>query len=162
MIRLAHNGDLERITEIYNQAIDARFQTGFIEPLVAIDRVGWFEQHTPGKYPLFVFEIDNQVVGWLSISPYRQGRGALRYSVEVSYFLHNHFTHRGIGSQLLAHSIDACKSMRYKSMIAIIIDKNKASIGLMEKFGFEKWAHLPGVIEFDGVECDHVYYGLKL
>ena len=162
MIRTARYEDLEAIVAIYNQAIDAQFQTGFMQRISVDERIAWFTEHTPDKYPLFVYVVNDVVAGWLSISPYRAGRGALRYSVELSYFVHNEYRHKGIGSQLLVYAINACRQLNYKTAIAIILDKNVASINLMEKFGFHKWAHLPGVADFDGVECDHVYYGMKL
>ena len=162
MIRIAQFKDLESITEIYNQAIDAKFQTGFTERVKLDDRVGWFTEHQPDKYPIFVYLVDDVVAGWLSLSPYRAGRGALRYTVEISYFVHNDYKKMGIGSQLLLHGINAARQLHYKTAIAIILDKNAASVKLVEKFGFQKWAHLPGVADFDGVECNHVYYGMKL
>ncbi len=162
MIRTAQFDDLETIVEIYNQAIDARFQTGFTERITLDDRIEWFNEHTPDKYPLFVYVVDDQVAGWLSVSPYRAGRGALRYSVEISYFIDTAHRKKGIASQLLVYAINACRQLNYKTAIAIILDKNTASMNLMEKFGFKKWAFLPGVADFDGVECNHVYYGMKL
>ena len=43
-----------------------------------------------------------------------------------------------------------------------IIDNNTASIRQLEKYGFEKWGHLPRVAVFDGVEVGHLYYGLRI
>ena len=162
MVRLAKIEDVESVVEIYNQAIDARFQTGFMERHSVAGRMDWFRGHLDTEYPLFVCELDGKVVGWFSISPYRPGRVALRYSVEISYFVDNAYFGRGVGTQLVLHGVNACRSLGYKTAIAIIIDTNTASIKLMQKFGFEQWAFLPGVAEFDGVECNHVYYGLKL
>jgi len=162
MIRTAHFDDLETIVEIYNAAIDAGFQTGFTERTSVDERIGWFNEHTPDQYPLFVYIDDGKVAGWLSISPYRAGRGAFRYSVEISYFIHVDYRKKGIASQLLVYAINACRQLNYKTAIAIILDKNTASINLMEKFNFQKWAFLPGVADFNGIECSHVYYGMKL
>ncbi len=162
MIRTAQFKDLESITEIYNQAIDAKFQTGFTERVRVEDRVAWFYEHTHDKFPLVVYMVDDVVAGWLSISPYRAGRGALRYTVEISYFVHSDYKKMGIGSQLLVYGINAARRLHYKTAIAIILDKNEASVKLVEKFGFHRWAFLPGVADFDGVECNHLYYGMKL
>ncbi len=162
MIGIAQFKDLEGITEIYNQAIDAQFQTGFTQRVKLEDRIGWFNEHTPDTYPLFVYSVDDVVAGWLSVSPYRAGRGAFRFTVEVSYFVRKEYRGRGVGAQLILHGINACRQLHYKTAIAIILDKNTASVKLVEKFGFKKWAHLPGVADFEGVECDHVYYGMKL
>lgn len=162
MIRLATFDDLERIVEIYNQAIAARFQTAFTEQVTVEDRVDWFNQHPADEFPLFVYVTDDKVVGWASVSPYRAGRAALRYAVEISYFVHTEHLKKGIGSQLLQHVLNACRLLHFRSVIAIILDKNIASIKLLEKFGFERWAFLPNVADFGGVLCSHVYYGMTL
>jgi len=162
MIRLARQGDMESIVAIYNRAIAAKFQTAFTEQLDAEKSASWFSQFLDKVYPMFVYTEADEVIGWLSISPYRSGREALRYTVEVSYFIHPDHQLQGIGQKLLQHGLDACMGLNYKTVLAIILDKNIASIRLMEKFGFEKWAYLPGVADFDGVECGHLYYGLRL
>lgn len=162
MIRLATIEDIESVVEIYNQAIEAGFQTAFMERQSVTDRMGWFKEHLVAAYPIFVYVIEGKVAGWFSISPYRAGRAALRYTVEISYFVHNAYHKRGIGPQLLEHGLKACRELKYKTAIAIILDKNIPSIKLMDKFGFEKWAFLPDIADFDGVECSQLYYGIKL
>jgi len=162
MIRPAKYDDIESVVEIYNQAIDAHFQTAYMERLTVADREEWFREHLESAYPLFVYDIDGVVAGWFSISPYRSGRAALRYTVEISYFVHNAYFNKGIGSQLVEYGLRACRALNYKTAIAIILDKNKASISLMEKFGFDMWAFLPEIADFDGVVCSHLYYGVKL
>ena len=159
MIRVAKIEDIVSITEIYNQAIDARFQTAFTERVTIEERTVWFNGHTEGAYPVFVYVIDEKVVGWVSISPYRSGRAALRFCVEISYFVHQDHQRKGIGSQVLEHAVKACRDLHYRAVLAIILDKNESSIRLIEKAGFEKWGYLPGVADFDGVVCGHVYYG---
>lgn len=161
MIRIATIDDLEVITNIYNQAIDAGFQTAFTERLDAGERVGWFKEHS-SAYPLFVYEHNGKVVGWLSISDYRHGRAALRYAVEVSYFIDKDHQGKGIGTKLLKHGVDACRELGYKTLLAIILEPNIASAKLLQKAGFEQWAYLPRIADFAGVACSQVYYGLKL
>ena len=78
MIRVAKTGDLESIVGIYNQAIDAGFQTAYRERHTVAGRANWFAEHLDPGYPMFVYEQEGKVAGWLSISPYRQGRAALR------------------------------------------------------------------------------------
>ena len=159
MIRHAELQDLPAITEIYNQAIEAGFQTAFTEKFKPEERIAWFEEHTKDSYPLFVSIEDGLVAGWLSISPYRKGRAALRQTVEISYFLDKSFRGRGIGTQLINHGLEVCKELGYKTVIAIIIDRNVASINLVEKLGFARWGYLPAVATFKGEECGHLYYG---
>jgi len=161
MIRPAKIEDIESVVEIYNQAIDAPFQTAFTDRMSVADRADWFNSHLCSAYPMFVYEADGKVVGWLTISSYRSGRGALRYTVEVSYYLHNAYQRKGIGTQLLDYGLDACRQLKYRTALAILLEKNVASIRLLEKAGFRKWAELPAIADFDGQECGHVYYGLK-
>ncbi|MES2704695.1 MAG: N-acetyltransferase family protein [Bacteroidota bacterium] len=161
-IRDAQPGDIAGVITIYNHAIEAGFQTAFTDPFDEESGAAFFAAHSPDRYPLFVHVLENQVVGWASITPYRQGRKAFRYTVEVSYFVHHDHLSVGIGSALLEHTLNACKELGYKTAIAIILSKNTPSISMVEKFGFAKWAHLPAVADFDGEACDHVYYGLKL
>jgi phosphinothricin acetyltransferase len=161
-IRIAILEDLEAIVEIYNQAIAAGQKTADITPVTADVRKTWFETHTPNKYPILVAEEGDVIVGYLTISPYRPGRMALRHTAEVSYFVHFEHLRQGIASNLLKHAIRMCPSLEIKTLFAILIDSNHGSIRLLEKYGFEKWGQLPRVAEFYGIEVGHLYYGLRI
>lgn len=161
-IRIAKLEELEAIVEIYNQAISAGQKTADITPVTTDDRKNWFQAHNPDKYPILVAEKDNVIVGYLTISPYRTGRMALRHTAEVSCFVHFEYHRQGIASNLLQHAINMYPSLQIKTLFAILIDNNQASIELMEKYGFEKWGHMPRVAEFDGIEVGHLYYGLRI
>jgi phosphinothricin acetyltransferase len=161
-IRTAKREDLEAIVEIYNQVIAAGHKTADITPVMVKNRIDWFESHTPDKYPIYVAELNRRIVGYLTISAYRPGRMALRYTAEVSYFVHYEHHRKGIATRLLRHAINMCPTLKIKTLFAILIDSNEASIRLLEKFGFEKWGYMPRVAEFDGIEFGHVYYGLRV
>lgn len=161
-IRKAEITDLPAIVEIYNQAVRAKFLTADTEPTDVNSRRQWFYDHNPDKYPIFVGEIDGQVVGWVSLSAYRPGRKALRHTAEISYYLHEEFQGQGIGSKLMEYVIAECPKYEIKTLFTITLDCNQASINLTKKFNFELWAHLPNIADFDGVECGHVYYGLRV
>lgn len=161
-IRIAKEDDLKTIVDIYNQAVRSGFETADTEEVDIKDRYVWFNKHKSDTYPIFVYEKDNEVVGWISVSPYREGRKALKYTVEISYYIHNDYKRQGVGSELVKYVIGKCNDLEYKSLFSIILDKNEASIRLMEKYGFEKWAHMPNIADFNGVECGHVYYGLRI
>ncbi len=162
MIRKAQIQDLEKIVEIYNQAITAGFQTADTDVLSVADRLEWFALHEADQYPLFVAEIEDVVVGWLSISPYRPGRKALNDCGEISFYIDHSWRRKGIASLLIEAAIDACKALHYYSLFAIVIDKNEASIKLLERFGFTRWAHLPDIVNYSGQRCGQVYYGIHL
>jgi phosphinothricin acetyltransferase len=161
-IRTAKIEDLEAMVDIYNQAIAAGQKTADIMPVTIDDRKKWFKDHTPNKYPILVAEKEELIVGYLTISTYRPGRMALRYTAEVSCFVHFDHHRQGIASNLLQQAIGSCPSLQIKTLFAIIIDSNQDSIRLLEKYGFEKWGHMPRVAEFEGVEVGHLYYGLRI
>ena len=161
-IRIAKLEDLEAIVEIYNQSIDAGQKTADINPVSTDDRKQWFDDHPPEKYPILVAEENESIVGYLTISPYRPGRLALRHTAEVSFFIHFDHHRQGIGSGLLQVAIDMCSSLQIKTLFAILIDNNQGSIMFLEKFGFERWGHLPRVAMFGDIEVGHFYYGLRI
>jgi phosphinothricin acetyltransferase len=161
-IRIAQQTDLAQILEIYNQAIALKSATADLTPVESSDRQQWLEDHVPEKYPVYVAEIDDQVVGWCSLSPYRRGRMALRYTAEISYYIHKDYRRMGIGSALAKHAIARCEKLDIKTLFALLLDINTPSVKLLEKLGFAKWGHMPNVADFDGKECGHLIYGLRV
>lgn len=160
--RIAEMTDLPEIVEIYNQAVALKSATGELTPVTVESRTSWLLEHDPARYPVFVAETGGTVAGWCSLSPYRPGRMALRYTAEISYYVHEDFRRRGIGSRLVAFTLQESRTREIKSLVAILLDVNLPSIRLLEKLSFEKWGHLPGVADFDGRECGHLYYGLRV
>ena len=161
MIRLARLEDLQSITDIYNQSIRHGFETAHTEELDIDDRKEWFLSHIPDRYPVYVFEKDSAVTGWVSVSPYRSGRQALRFTAELSYYVDANFRKQGIGKSLLEFAINASKEFGYQNLLAIVLDRNSASIALLESCGFSEWGHLPDVADFQGEKCGHLYFGLQ-
>lgn len=157
-IRKAVLKDLPRLTTIYNQAIQAR-QTADTLPLSVSDRALWFESHQQVNYPLFSVEKEGMICGYATLSQYRGGRHALRYAVEISYYLDETYQRQGLGSLLLKHALKTAKDLGFKHAFAILLDTNLPSIRLLEKFDFIKWGHLPNIAEIDGKVCGHLYYG---
>jgi len=161
-IRLADAGDLPAIVDIYNEAIADRNATGDTSPVSVEDRAAWLRGHRPDAYPVFVAETASGVVGWCSLSPYRPGRMALRHTAEISYYVARDSRGTGVGSALIAHAIEQCPALGLGTLFAIVLDINPGSPRILGKFGFAEWGRLPGVAEFDGVECGHLYYGLRV
>lgn len=161
-IRKAQQKDLKAINDIYNQAVDTRYSTADITPISLKSRKIWFIEHQPKNYPVFVAEINNKVLGWLSFSPYRKGRMALSSTAEISYYIHKDFRRKGIGNALLNFAIKKASKYNFKNLLALLLEHNKGSIRLLEKSGFKKWGLMPRLAEIDGEEYGHLYYGLRL
>lgn len=161
-IRFAEFVDLKSIIGIYNQAINAGNATADLIELDPNDRKEWFLEHDKDKYPIYVLVSDKNVIGWGSLSPYRKGRGGLRETAEISYYLDYNYHGLGYGKMLMEYIIDDCKRLGIKNLFALLLETNKASIIILEKFGFTKWGFMPDVVNLNGVSCGHLIYGKKV
>ena len=161
IIRKAVVDDLSALTTIYNQAIKAK-QTADSVTMTIEDRMSWFKAHQNLKYPLFVATKGTTILGYATLSQYRGGRAALQYAVEVSYYIHQRYHRKGIGSQLLTHALSTAKKLGFRHAFAILLDTNLPSVRLLEKFGFEQWGHLPNIAIFETYICGQFYYGKAL
>lgn len=162
MIRFAKPEDIRQINDIYNQAVDSRVSTADLEHITIAERIDWFKEHSESQYPVFVYEIDGTVAGWLSVSPYRKGRRALSAAAEVSYYVHKNYQRMGIGKSLLKNCLEIIESFGIKHIICILLEVNNPSIQLLKSFGFECWGRMPDIADLDGNICSHLYYGLSV
>lgn len=160
-IRKARQKDLPIINEIYNQAVRQQFCTAHLKPVSMKERKHWFTAHDPALYPVFVAVDKEKLVGWVSLGPYREDRQALTHVAEVSYYVAEKERGKGIGSSLLNHAVHIASDYGFSVLIAILLDKNIASIALLLKYGFEEWGRMPGIARIDKQEADHLYYGLR-
>ena len=131
-IVLAQYKDLDDIVDIYNQAIRAGGCTADTEPFSVGQRMAWFEYHDPEKFPLLVAKEGNALLGYLTLSPYREGRKAVQRTAEISYYIHYQHHRKGVASALMCHALDLCPSLRIKHLIAILVGSNQGSISLLE------------------------------
>lgn len=161
-IRQALHEDLPPINEIYNQAVEQLFCTAHLKAVSMKDRERWFTSHKPDRFPVFVAMQHDSMLGWVSLGAYRKDRQALAHVAEVSYYVDKQQRGRGVGSVLLGHAMKEAPKFGFSVLVAILLNKNPASIGLLEKFGFESWGVMPGIARIGKEEADHLYYGLKL
>jgi L-amino acid N-acyltransferase YncA len=161
-IRIAKENDYPQIISIYNHAVDEKFATADTEHITLESRKNWFEQHSAKTYPIFIAEENGQVIGWCSLSPHRPGRKALRTVAEISYYIHKDHRRKGLADKLISYTIEAAKKLEFKNLISILLDANTTSIYILEKYGFEKWGHLPEIAQIDEIICGQYIYGKKL
>ena len=173
LVRIAQLSDLETITAIYNQAILAGHRTADTQPFKAEERLDWFNAHSPKHYPLLVAIDENDtVIGYLTISPYREGRKAFLRTAEISYYIHFEHHRKGVASCLMDDALKRCPELNIKTLIAMLLATNKGSIGFLKKHGFSEWGRMPKIAEFGIVAgnvtttanttVDHLFYGKRL
>ncbi|PLX04438.1 MAG: hypothetical protein C0595_03210 [Marinilabiliales bacterium] len=161
-IRFAEKSDLIQITDIYNQAIRSKISTGDTEIFLPEERLDWFKHYDEKTFPVYVAEIDKNIVAYATLTPYRNARPAMRKIAEVSFFVDFKHHKKGIGSLILNYIMKDCSRLKKDTLIAYILDANPASARLLEKFGFEIWGKLPNAIDFETHRSTHLIYGKSL
>ena len=82
-IRLAGSGDTEAIRAIYNHEVTTSTATFDLVERSLEDQKAWLAARA-GAVSVLVAEIDDEVAGFASLSPFRE-RAAYRSTVAVSY-----------------------------------------------------------------------------
>lgn len=136
MIRYATKEDLKAMTQIYNDAIKNSSATYDIDPQSVKQRRQWYESHQENN-PILVYEIDDKLVGYATLSPFGSDDGYL-YSVNLSIYLDWNNRGEGYGSDLMRAIIDIAKKRQdVHTIVSEITSTNEASIAIHERFGFE-------------------------
>jgi phosphinothricin acetyltransferase len=134
-IRKARAEDVPAITEIYNDAITNTVATFDKEQKTLEEQRQWFDSHGK-RYPILVALLEEEVVGWASLSSYSD-RCAYADTVEISVYVLDGFRGRGVGKELTGRVLKAGEEAGLHTVLARIESGNAASIHIFEKFGFE-------------------------
>lgn len=143
--------DLDQIVAIYNSTIKSRMVTADLEPVSVQSKIAWFKEHTPDKRPLWTVKKSKEIIGWVSFQNF-YGRPAYNGTAEISIYLHPDYRGKGLGKQILLHSINRCASLGINTLLGYIFEHNEPSLKLFLNAGFEEWAHLPNIAKLDGIE----------
>lgn len=150
--RNALQTDLPVIVDIYNSTIGSRMVTADTEPVTVKSRQQWFDDHTPGKHPLWIVEDDNKtIIGWVSFQAF-YGRPAYDATAEISIYIDPLQRGKGFGKNILQYCIDKAPSFKIKTLLGFIFAHNTPSLQLFLKLGFEEWGDLKNVALLDGIE----------
>ena len=160
-LRLATAADLAAINDIYNYYVPRSTCTYQLEAETIADRQAWFREHSPDKHPVVVAEIDERVVGWGSLSKFRE-RAAYAPTVEASIYIHHEMQRRGLGKLLLVDLIARARAAGFHSIMGGASADQTASIALQESLGFKQVARLVEVGYKFGQRLDVVYLQLML
>ena len=143
LIRPATESDLGAINDIYNHYVQHSTCT-YQEALETLEaRQQWFRHHGD-RHPVIAAELNGQVIGWGSLSPYHP-RSAYRRTVENSVYVHHQYHRRGIGALILRELIARARCLGHHTIIAGIDAEQTASLALHVRFHFEKIGHFKQV-----------------
>lgn len=134
-LRLARPEDAEATRAIYNTEVTGSTVTFDLVPRSIEDQLAWLDQRS-GAMAVVVAEVDGQVVGFASLSPYRD-RPAYATTVEDSVYVHADFRSQGVARALLAEILDIAVARGFHAVMARIVGGHDASISLHTSLGFE-------------------------
>ena len=113
------------------------------------------------RTPWLVADIDGDVVGYAYAGPHH-ARPGYRWSVNISVYVSDRFTGRGIGRQLYEELIGLLRRQGFVNAYAGITQPNEASVALHEAIGMRRIAVYERVGWKHGAWHDVAWYGLRL
>jgi L-amino acid N-acyltransferase YncA len=134
LLRSATIGDLDAITEIYNEAIIKTVATFDTELKTIEEQKKWFDDHG-SKNPILVAEENGVLVGWASLSKWSD-RCAYSDTAEISLYVKEEYQGKGIGRRLMEAIIKEGEKNGLHTVIARITEGNESSFHLHRSVGF--------------------------
>ena len=134
-VRLAALDDAPAIAAIYNVEVENHTSTFDLVPRTLDEQQRWISARS-GAFSAVVATIDGQVVGFASLSPYKE-RPAYRTTVENSVYVSRQHSRRGIGRALMEHVIGIAADSGFHSIVARVEASSAGSRRLHESNGFE-------------------------
>jgi len=133
--RLATIDDAEATRSIYNVEVADSTVTFDLVPRTIDEQRAWLSARS-GAHAVLVAEHDGEVVGFASLSPYRD-RPAYSTTVEDSVYVRRDQQGKGIGTLLLGDLVGLARSHGFHAMMGRIVGGHDASIALHRSLGFE-------------------------
>lgn len=134
-VRLATLDDAAAIMAIYNVEVENHTSTFDLVPRTLDEQRAWLAQRS-GAFSAVVASIGGQVVGFASLSPYKE-RAAYRTTVENSVYVSRNHPRLGVGRILMEHVIGIAADSGFHSIMARIEASGTASRELHAACGFE-------------------------
>lgn len=160
-ISIAQDADMDAIIRIMNQAIGEE-RNAYLSRFSNATGARWFSALKAGASALLVASRGGEVVGWGSLSAYRQGRGALGTVKEITFYVDQKARRLGVAGVLVTNLEAQAMRLGALHMVAILLDDNAPSKALLKKFGYEQWAHFPNIVHFPSHTAGHLYMGKHL
>ena len=162
VIRPSRIEDLPALTDIYNYEVTHGFATLDMTAKTIEERRVWFDDHNKVNHPLYSAVTHGRVVGYVSLSQYRD-KEAYAGTVELSVYVDPSFRSQGIGTLLLEKILEVAREdERTHLVVSVITSGNVASKHLHSRFGFTYCGTMPDVgIKF-GEYLSIDYYYLKV
>lgn len=135
-LRPAVREDAPALQSIYNVEVAGSTVTFDLVPRTVEEQAAWIDDHSGGHPAIVAVDESDQVVGFGSLSPYKE-RPAYFTTVEDSVYVRAEERGHGVGHQILVELVRLAQSYGYHSIIARVVGGHDASISLHRRCGFE-------------------------
>ena len=107
-----------------------------LEPRTLEEWHEWYNAHSDEHHPIIVGTIDDVVVGYASLSPYRL-KDAFKSTVELSIYIHKDYRGQGVATRLMERILEMAKAdTMIHNVVSVITAGNEESTKLHNRFGF--------------------------
>jgi ribosomal protein S18 acetylase RimI-like enzyme len=139
-IRKANPGDRDALLALYSLVVEegGAFPT---EPPVDDDD---FENAWWAKLAVFAASMGDDLVGSYYLAPNFRGRAA--HVGNAGYMVHRDFRGRGIGKQLVEHSIAVAPTLGFDALMFNLVFESNPARKLYEDLGFEVVGRVPEAV----------------
>lgn len=145
-IRFASEDDSRALLNIYGQYINTPITFEYILP--ARDVFARRIADITGKYPYLVCEKNGTTIGYAYARGYGE-RAAYQWNAELSVYLDQSFTGKGIGKRLYRALIDILRQQGIKTVYGVVTVPNEKSEQLHLSLGFKTL----GIYHCTGYKC---------
>lgn len=136
MIRFAAAKDAAELLEIY-----APYVTGttvsFEYEVPAVEEFRRRVEETSARYPYLVWEEDGALLGYAYAHPYA-ARPAYQWSAELTVYLRQAVSRRGLGSQLYGALMELLRLQGVRNVYGCVTAENTASVAFHHALGFRE------------------------
>jgi phosphinothricin acetyltransferase len=143
VVRLAEPADAAGVQAIYAPIVRDTAISFEIDP-PSIEEMSRRIVSTSERYPWLVCSDDGEILGYVYASRHRE-RGAYRWSVDVTAYVHERARRTGVGHALYSTLFSLLALQGYHRAFAGITLPNAASVGLHESLGFTPVGVYPAV-----------------
>lgn len=147
LIRDATPADLGAIGELFNALILTETYTYREHLADTVEMEAWFAGQVDAGNPVLVAELDGDVVGYVTWSPFRFSPRlpGYRHTAELTIHVDRARHGQGVGRSLMDALVAHARRRGVHVLIAGIDASNVASIGFHARLGFVETARMPEV-----------------
>ena len=136
VIRPITQDDIASCLDIYNYEVINGLATLDLEPRTLPEWQAWYEAHQRLEHCIFIGLMDDVVVGYASLSPYRL-KDAFKSTVELSIYIHQDYRGQGVATRLMERILEMAKAdTMIHNVVSVITAGNEGSTKLHNRFGF--------------------------